>query len=357
MKLNKNIKVKSGFLEDYIDDFIKVATSLYTGDKNWVSSSKAETLHTLGSTDSYLSRGDRNIFIVYKNEEPVARVVASFDKESSEPFGVPTGFFSHFESENDNEVVTELFKKVECWFQEKNVSKIMGPMTPKISDTRGLLIQGEGKPLFGMPYTKNYYPMLLEKIGFSSSMNMYEYIVKLNSPYKKLEKVGSFIKRKLPKIKIRSLDLNDLYNELTQIIKVYNEAWKENWGFIPLKTDDFYEAFLPIMDNFKSDYCLIAEVDGECVGFQMIMPDLNNDTDTNVFRAFFIGVLPQYRNHGVESLLLAEVLNTLAVKYAIEYMHVAWVLENNIKWRKEIEKIVGKENIKLKKYTILEKNR
>ncbi|MEK1831054.1 hypothetical protein AAAC51_27750 [Priestia megaterium] len=41
----------------------------------------------------------------------MARVVASFDKESSEPFGVPTGFFSHFESENDNEVVTELFKR------------------------------------------------------------------------------------------------------------------------------------------------------------------------------------------------------------------------------------------------------
>ncbi|MGX1984142.1 hypothetical protein EDD69_1293 [Thermolongibacillus altinsuensis] len=354
--VSHTLEVRYGRVEDYILDFIEIANSLYSDDPNWIPLRKEEILQQLGPTDSYLKRGERSIFIVYRNEKPVARALTSFDSESSGLFETPTGFFSHFESINDLEVVRELFKYITNWFEKRGVVTIMGPMTPKISDTRGLLVEGEGRPLFGMPYTKKYYVDLLKNIGFSESMNMFEYIIKLQPPYEKLKTVSKFVKKKIPNLNIRPLDLPNLKEDMKKIIEVYNEAWKENWGFIPLNAKEFYEAFLQIVPYYQPDYCLIAEIEGQLVGFQMIMPDLNNNSDLNVFRAFFIGVIPQYRNCGVEGLLLSEVLNNLAIKYQIDYIHVAWVLESNKKWRKEIEKIAGKSNIRLKKYVILQKN-
>ncbi|MEH7402912.1 hypothetical protein V7148_18225 [Gottfriedia acidiceleris] len=183
------IEVRDGNIEELLNDFVTIPQSIYYGDSNWVPMSKEEVLSAFGKDDSYLSRGERKVFIAYKNCIPSARLIASFDKSSSILFEKPTGFFSHFESINDNEVVRQLFKVAYKWYQERNVEKILGPMTPKITDTRGLLLKGAGRPLFGMPYTKDYYLDLLDNINFSKSMNMYEYIIRLNPPYKKLEKV------------------------------------------------------------------------------------------------------------------------------------------------------------------------
>lgn len=350
------IKVKHGIIEDFLEDFVNISMSIYHGDPNWIPTSIEEILASFGKEDPYLNRGERKVFIAYKNEVPSARLIASYDARSSSLFEQPTGFFSHFESINDKEVAHELFQAVYKWFQERKIVKILGPMTPKITDTRGFLLKGEGRPLYGMPYTKDYYIDLLQEIDFHKSMNMFEYIIKLDPPYKKLEKISKFVNRKFPKINIRSINLDDLYKEIDSIVKVYNNAWRENWGFIPIDTDEFYAAFKQILPYYKAEFCLMAEEDGECIGFQMIMPDLNNDTAKKVFRAFFIGVLPEYRNKGIESYLLSECLNRVAFHHNIDFIHVAWVLESNIKWRKEIEKIVGKENVDFKLYSVLEKN-
>lgn len=346
------IEVKEGNLSELVEDFVLVANSLYKDDPNWVPFTLDDAKNSIEKPET---NGERKAFIAYVNNDPVARLIASYDDSNSMVLNENTGFFSHFETINDLDVVQSLFEKANSWFRSRNIHKIIGPMTPKITDPRGLLLKGEGKPLFGMPYTKKYYIDILDSLSFTKSMNMYEYIIKLEKPYKKLEKVAKYVTRKYPQVKIKSINLNDLYNEIDRIVTVYNNAWKENWGFIPIVTDDFYEVFKQVLPFYKEDYCKIVEVDGECIGFQMIMPDLNNVTKNNVFRAFFIGVLPEYRNKGIEGLLLSECLNNVAVKYNIDYIHVAWVLENNMKWRKEIEKIVGKGNIDYKLYTVLEK--
>lgn len=247
-------------------------------------------------------------------------------------------------------------------------------MSPKITDPRGILVEGEGTPVYGMPYNPGYYNELIENAGFTKAMDMFEYIAKLETDYPRLRKIEGFAAKRYPGLTIRDFNLDRFEDEMRSICSVYNRAWSNNWAFIPLHSEELTYSSVTSKSLLQPEYTTMIELDGECIGFQMVLPDINpalqaangNPTAFHTlvssglskesFRAFFIGVLPEYRNTGIDAILLSRVLNDLAPRYGIKQFHVAWVLENNMAWSQEIANIVGESNLSSKRYRLFQSN-
>ena len=59
------------------------------------------------------------------------------------------------------------------------------------------------------------------------------------------------------------------------ILSILNEAWSDNWGFIPLTDAEIAYGGKKLKPIVLEDMIMIAEFDGEPVAFMMSLPDVN----------------------------------------------------------------------------------
>lgn len=183
-----------------------------------------------------------------------------------------------FESINNQEVADALLQTATAWVKEKGGTKIVGPINLTTNDVCGLLIDGFDKPPMAMmPYNPPYYSALINGANFTTKTDLRAYWVATNTASQRsvllLEKLEARLKRS--GIVLREINLKDFANEAKKIKEVYNKAWDENLGFVPM-TDaefDFTAKELKMIVNPK--FCIVAEKDNQIVGFALGIPNIN----------------------------------------------------------------------------------
>ena len=154
---------------------------------------------------------------------------------------------------------------------------------------------------------------------------------------------------RIEKIEIKTLDMNNFSNELIKVKEVYNNAWKHNWGFVPLtdsEMDFVADSLKPIADK---DLVYFAMYEGKPVGFSLAIPDMNqvfikmkgklfpfgifklllNRKKVNAIRLITLGVIPSFQKRGIEAVFIK---NTIDVSSSKGYRaaEISWILEDNI---------------------------
>src|SRR5207237_8100818 len=74
---------------------------------------------------------------------------------------------------------------------------------------------------------------------------------------------------------IRPGNLRDLPVESTRLRRIYNEAWRDNWGYVPFTEAEFTHLTKEMKPLLRPELTAIAEVDGEEAGFIIALPDIN----------------------------------------------------------------------------------
>jgi hypothetical protein len=90
----------------------------------------------------------------------------------------------------------------------------------------------------------------------------------------KIIRVGERVLRE-EKIHVRTLNKNRFWDEVEIIQKIYNDAWSENWGFVPMTDAEFRHMARDLKMIVDPRVVLIAEKNGEPVAFSLAIPDLN----------------------------------------------------------------------------------
>jgi len=333
--------------------FVNLQWDVYKNDPSWVAPLKFERKKLLNTRKNpFYEHSEIKSWIAIQDEQVVGRISAIINDNHNKTHGDKVGFFGFFECNENQNIANALFDKASSWLKSKDMDMVRGPVNPSMNDECGLLVDGfQSPPVVLMTYNPPYYKDLLTGSGFSKAKDLYAY--KLNNDNYRSEKLTRLqqIVRDRYGILIRSVDFKNKsrFKKDKQTLKeIYNKAWEQNWGFVKM-TDNEFEALANDLKSIADpDYTLIAEIGGKPVGFALGLPDINQALIQNrsgnlitgvwhlltkkkkidTLRIIVLGVIPEYRNKGIDSVLYHEI-GARSKPKGIQYGEASWILEDN----------------------------
>lgn len=343
--------------------FIKFPYSHYENDEYWVAPLLNEQKKLLNpDKNPFFNNAEIALFNVSYNDEHAGRIAAIIDHRYNKYHKTKTGFFGFFECIDQQSTADLLFKVAEDWLREKGMNTVMGPSNPSMMDELGILVEGFDKyPAILMPYHKKYYDKIIQNAGYKKEMDLLAYLVTQDSvDHDRANRAMDIVKKRLPGIKIRKINLRKIKDEVKIIREIFNSAWSKNWGFIPLSPKEFDKLAADLKSIVDNDFAHIAEIDGEPVAFSIALPDYNqifrnmngrlfptgifkilwNQKNINKVRTALMGVIPEYQGRGIDALLHREAINS-GLQKGVYSSEVGWILENNVQMVRVAEKLGG----------------
>lgn len=356
--------------------FIDFPHELYAGDVNYVPELfiTQRDLLTPGK-HPFHEHSKVQLFLYYKDSLVRGRIAAILNNNHNRFNNTTDGFFGFFESVDDVQIATALFESAGAWLKEQGATTIIGPVNPSTNEPCGLLVDGFNRPALAMMvYNKSYYPALLESVALQKKVDLLAYDIPLEDvgdrPVQLEEKLLTRLRQK--QITIRTVRKKDLANEARKVREVYNAAWDENLGFVPMTDNEFNYLAKDLKMVLDEQLCLIAEHNGEQIGFALAIPDINEILikvkrgrllPTGIFKLLFgmkkisrirvlaLGVKQEYRKLGIEACFYAGIIRRVTEK-GMKGAECSWILEHNELMNKGIQRINGKV---YKRYRIYEK--
>lgn len=346
-----------------IKKFVDFPYHHYTDNKYWVAPLLIEQKKLIDTNKNpFFKNAEIALFMLYHNGSPAGRIAAIIDHRYNEFHKNLTGFFGFYECNNNQQKSDLLFEAAENWLREKGMEQVLGPASPGMMDEIGILVEGFDKyPTILMPYNKPYYDKLIKNSGYHGEMDLLSYLVTQDSVDRdRANRAVEIVKRRLPGIHIRRIRLKDIHKEVKIVQEIYNSAWKNNWGFIPLSDEEFAALAEDLKTIVDDDFAHIAEIDGSPVGFSIAFPDLNqilrkmngrllpfgifkllwNRKNIDKIRTALMGVTPEYQGRGIDVLLHREAIEN-GLEKGVYSSEVGWIIESNVNMVRVAEKIGG----------------
>lgn len=259
--------------------FVELAYQLNAADPKWVPPLKSEVqgLITPGK-NPWFEHAEAAFFLAERGGIPVGRISAQVDRLVLEKMGSGTGQWGMFEAK-DQEAATALIERAEQWLRAKGMNKSMGPFSLSIWDEPGLLVSGfDQSPTVMMGHNSADYEGWVEAAGYKGVKDLLTYELVISQPMPPLvQRIVSSGERN-SRIRIRKVDKSRFDEEAALILGILNDAWSDNWGFIPLTDSEIAYAGKKLKPIVFEKLIRVAEVDGEPVAFMMTLPDLNELT-------------------------------------------------------------------------------
>lgn len=359
-----------------ISRFLKGAYDLYRDDPNWVAPILMDLKKVFTDANPFFKHAEMQLWVARKDGRDVGRIAGISDRHHNQVVRQTEALFGFFESIDDPEVASLLFSTCERWAQQKGAKRISGPFNPSSNDECGLLVEGfNSPPVFMMTYNPRFYERLIEVQGYRQAKDLLAYMIDLSSiPMERLLKIASKVKSRNPTMRFRPLLRRTIEADLGKVKEIYNEAWQENWGFIPMTDDEVNFLADRLKPLLMEGLIWIAEEGAEPVGFLLALPDYNIGIKPlkgrlltpKIFgflpyvlgwkrphrtRVVTLGVKEKYRSRGLETAMLIEGLK-VGFDAGVTESEASWILEDNTMMRRVLEAIGGRV---YKRYRIYEK--
>lgn len=336
--------------------FVELAYRLNQSDPNWVPPLKDEVrgLITPGK-NPWFEHGEATYFLAERGGKLVGRISAQVDQLVLQHMGAGLGQWGMFEAE-DQAVAKPLLEAAENWLRGKGMTRSMGPFSLGIWDEPGLLVDGhDHPPMVMMGHNKAEYQGWIEAAGYAGVKDLYTYDVQATQSFAPIVDRIVASGEKNERIRIRKINKKRFDEEAALILRILNEAWADNWGYIPLTDSEIAFAGKKLKPIVLEDMILVAEYDGEPVAFMMALPDINEfirDLKGELFPFGFVKLLWRLKKMrpkggrvplmGVLSKLHATRLASQLAFMMIEYIRragnghygitraeVGWILDDN----------------------------
>jgi hypothetical protein len=347
--------------------FIKLPWEIYRGDSNWVPPLIFDVRNNLNpQKNPFFKHSEIDFYLAEKDGKLVGRIAAIKNDNHNNFYKDKAGFFGFFETIDDEEVSDLLLDTACDWCKNKGFDTILGPVNPSTNDECGLLIDGfDSPPVFLMTYNPKHYINKIENFGFEKAKDLYAYdissdVINNEKLMAKLERMAALIQKRYG-VTLRKINMKDLTGEVRKIEDVYNSAWEENWGFVPITTDEFDYMANSLKAVVDEDLVMFAEIDGKPVGFSLSLPDFNQvlkkmngrllpfgifklltgKKKINNLRVIIMGVKPEFQKKGIDSLFYLETVKA-GNRNHYRGAEISWVLEDNMPMRMTAENLGAK---------------
>ena len=246
---------------------------------HWVPPLRLTVLDALDRKKPFYQKADRELFLAVRDGTVVGRIAAIENRAHNAFHSDRVGFWGFFESVDDQEVVNRLLASARQWLAARGLDAMRGPVMPSTNYDCGLLIDGfDVEPTFMTPWNPPSYATMIERAGETKAKDLVAYFIPMaDSTFELPASFVAFADRARAKsgLTFRDLDLSRFNHELELCWDVYNSAWEENWGFVPMTKDEFLVMAKDLKPLLIPQFAFMAEVNGKPAGFMLIVPDFN----------------------------------------------------------------------------------
>jgi hypothetical protein len=357
--------------------FLGVAYRVYEQDPHWVAPLLMDLKQVFTPRNPLFEHAEMQLWIASVNGRDVGRIAGVIDECHCRLRGRKEAFFGFYECIEDSRVSRALFAALKGWALQKGAKAVLGPMNPTTNDECGLLVEGfDSSPVFMMTYNPAYYAGFIEAEGYHKAKDLLAFHIDLATlPMDRLYRIAAKVRQRNTDLAFRPVLRKTLENDIVKIKEVYNAAWQDNWGFVPMtdaEVDFMAERLKPLL---MEGLIWLAEAGKEPVGFLLALPDYNvafkplrgKLLTPRVFgflpylfgwkrptrtRVLTLGVKDQYRSRGLETALLIEGLK-VGFDAGVKESEASWILEDNIMMCRMLEAIGGRV---YKRYRLYERS-
>ncbi|MEM8826695.1 MAG: N-acetyltransferase [Pseudomonadota bacterium] len=282
--------------------FVDLPFRLYDGDPSWRPPLRSEVHALIGGAKSnpWFEHAEAAFWLAWRGSVPVGRISAQVDQLVLEHMGAGTGQWGMFECVDDQAVADALFAVAADWLHMAGMTRMIGPFSLSIWDEPGLLVGGfELPPTVMMGHHLTYYERLVTTAGHAPIKDVYTYELPIAEEFPPQVNRVVELAEKSPRLVVREVDKSNFDVEAALILDILNDAWSDNWGFIPLTDAEIAHAGRKLKPLVFNDLIRIAEIDGEPVAFMMTLPDINEltaDLDGRLFPFGWAKLLWRLRN-------------------------------------------------------------
>lgn len=359
--------------------FILLPRRLYRGNKYWVPPLLfTERQRFSPKHNPFYKHADVQLFLARRAGKVVGRISAHIDHEHNRYHEERTGFFGFLECHDDPEIASTLLSAAEAWLRERGMDRIRGPLNFSINEEIGFLADGFGRsPLPLMPYTHEYYLRIMECAGYVKVKDVHAWRwqslpVPDGAPRRMVEEL-----RSRPGVSVRRARMSDFNNEVRRLLDMYNDAWSENWGFVPATDEEAQQMADDLKLVVDTAIIPVVEVDGIPAGMALALPNINwaiKPLNGHLFpfgwarflwrlkvrrpksgRLLLLGIKKQFRSRKYAGLayLLCDELYRGANERGYKWAEFGWTLEDNGLINSLIKKVGA---LQYKTYRIFEKD-
>ncbi len=262
-------------------DFIELPYRLYADDPHWVPPLRSDMRELLNrKKNPFFDHARMQLFLAREHGSVVGRISAHIDELAlSQPaqqgMGPGTGNFGMFEASSQS-VGDALMAEAEQWLRAEGMTRVLGPLSLSVWDEPGLLTKGhDHSPTVMMGHHKAAYERWIEAAGYKPAKQLSTWDLNICQDFPPL--INRIIQsgERNSRITVRKVDKAKFDEEAAIILSILNDAWSDNWGFVPLTDREIAYAGKKLKPIVREDLIRIAELEGRPVAFMMTLPDLN----------------------------------------------------------------------------------
>lgn len=314
----------------------------------------------------FYAEADRGLFVAHRDGKPVGRIAAIENRAHNAFHRDRVGFFGFFECIDDPSVSRMLFDAAEGWLRSRGLTSMRGPMNPSTNHDCGLLVDGyDQHPQFLTSWNPAYYERLVRQAGLVPIKDLLGYWLPYGDPGFALPaRMEAVARRAAAKAKLRFRDLEPrrFWTEVAICWDVYNSAWEDNWGFVPMSRAEFMHMAKSLKPLLVPQFAFVAEVEGKPAGFMLTAPDYNQvfkrirngrlfpfgllkilrgKRTLRTGRVLALGIKSEFRSGSILPVFMHEAARR-AIAYGSPGAEASWVLEDNQAMRQPIEAFGGR---------------
>jgi hypothetical protein len=221
------------------------------------------------------------LFVARRGDAVVGRISAHIDRLALElprqqGFGPGAGMFGYFDAA-DETVAHALLRAAEDWLRGQGMDRAIGPISMSIWEEPSLLVSGQDHaPMIMMGHHPEIYQHWIESAGYARAKTLLTYDLDVTVGFPPLIRRIVQSGQRNERISLRPVDLSRWDEEVETILAILNDAWSNNWGFIPFTNAEIAYAGKKLKPIIHPQINLIAEVDGKPVAFMLTLPDIND---------------------------------------------------------------------------------
>ena len=358
---DNNVSVTSVSGKRDFNAFVDLQYRLNEADPNFVPQLRSEVVELLTpGKNPFFDHARHQFFLARRGGKVVGRISAHIDELAlTEPpekgFGPGCGQWGLLEAE-DEETARALIATAEDWLRGQGMSRVLAPISMSIWEEPGLLVKGhDHPPTVMMGHDNPAYQPWIEGAGYEPAKKLFTYDLDVRTQFPPLVQRIVEAGEKNPRIRVRSADVKHFDREAAIVIDILNDAWSDNWGFVPFTEKEAKYAGKKMVPLIRPDINMIAELDGEPVAFMLTWPDANEpikairgkllpfgwikmllwlrNPRARTFRVPLMGVKKRLQNSRLASqlafMMIEYIRRNATGNYGAQRGEIGWILEDN----------------------------